>query len=274
MAGPIIFPYGGYPTTDFGEPIWSDALQDWAVPGYAAAQPVLQELGDYAADARRQARDRAGRPLGDGRAQHGRSGAGLPRRRRQRAGRRLHRQRARAARRRRAGRVRGAGRSARAQRVHSVHISAPDRGALRDSWIPWHAFLDPILPVYDGPLLVEVFNAIPPFLDSLRLTRRKFWIPGEDDAGRRRPRRLHRRRRGARDRPRAAGSRTSNPDGRSTMTDTAAGARLGRATVPHSALSQQRRQLLPGRVRPRRDGRQPRAADAISPASGRAPASA
>jgi hypothetical protein len=28
--------------------------------------------------------------------------------------------------------------------------------------------------------LVEVFNAIPVFLNSLRLTRRKFQIPGED----------------------------------------------------------------------------------------------
>ena len=42
-------------------------------------------------------------------------------------------------------------------------------------------FLEPILPVYDGPLLIEVFNAIPAFLTSLRLTRRKFWIPMEDE---------------------------------------------------------------------------------------------
>ena len=67
------------------------------------------------------------------------------------------------------------------QRLHSVHISAPDRGAVRDSWIPWRAFLEPILAHYDGPLLVETFNAVAPFDSSLRLTRRKFWIPGEDD---------------------------------------------------------------------------------------------
>lgn len=37
------------------------------------------------------------------------------------------------------------------------------------------------MPGYDGPLLIEVFNAIPVFLNSLRLTRRKFLIPGEDN---------------------------------------------------------------------------------------------
>ena len=38
------------------------------------------------------------------------------------------------------------------------------------------------MPGYDGPLLVEFFNAIPVFLDPLRLTRRKFLIPGEDNS--------------------------------------------------------------------------------------------
>jgi hypothetical protein len=31
-------------------------------------------------------------------------------------------------------------------------------------------------------MAVEIFNAIPAFTNSLRLTRRKFWIPGEDAA--------------------------------------------------------------------------------------------
>jgi sugar phosphate isomerase/epimerase len=179
MAGPIIFPYGGYPTGDFGEPAWSDALQDWTAKGYADAQPVLQELGVYAEskDVRlaiepvdhwetaapngvgevleflegvpsRQVGvciDSAHVLLGDeGPAAFAAQVAAAP------------------------------------DRVHSVHVSAPDRGAMRDSWIPWDAFLAPLLPVYDGPLLIEIFNAIPPFEDSLRLTRRKFWIPGED----------------------------------------------------------------------------------------------
>lgn len=66
------------------------------------------------------------------------------------------------------------------RRLHYVQVSPPDRGEVADSWIPWREFLKPILPVYDGPLLIEVFNAIPAFLNPLRLTRRKFWIPVED----------------------------------------------------------------------------------------------
>ena len=32
MAGPIIFPYNVYPVTEDGEPLWTDALQDWVHP--------------------------------------------------------------------------------------------------------------------------------------------------------------------------------------------------------------------------------------------------
>jgi sugar phosphate isomerase/epimerase len=179
MAGPIIFPYGGYPTGDFGDPFWSDALQDWVVSGYRDAQPVLQELGVYA--------EAKGVKLAIEPVDHWETAApnmvgqvldfldGVP-----------------------SGQVGVCIDSAHVvlggdgpvaftaqvegapERIHSVHLSAPDRGAVRDSWIPWAAFLDPILPAYEGPLLVEVFNAIPPFEESLRLTRRKFWIPGED----------------------------------------------------------------------------------------------
>ena len=66
-------------------------------------------------------------------------------------------------------------------RLYYVHISAPDRGAVRDSWIPWEFILNEIEPVYRGPYLVEVFNAIPPFDSSMRMARRRFWRPGEDD---------------------------------------------------------------------------------------------
>jgi sugar phosphate isomerase/epimerase len=179
MAGPIVFPYGGYPTSDFGEAIWSDALQDWAVPGYAAAQPVLDELGAYAAEQGVSVAiepvdhwetatpnlvgevlaflegvpsPQVGVCVDNAHVQLGSDGPAAF-----------------------AAQVAGS-----AERVHAVHISAPDRGAVRDSWVAWDAFLGAVLPVYDGPLLVEVFNAIPPFVDSLRLTRRKFWIPGED----------------------------------------------------------------------------------------------
>ncbi|MFL0706398.1 sugar phosphate isomerase/epimerase family protein [Cylindrospermopsis raciborskii] len=71
---------------------------------------------------------------------------------------------------------------AREGRLHYIQISPPDRGAVHTSWIPWQSFLEPIVPVYKGPFSIEVFNAIPEFQELLRLTRRKFWIPGEDSA--------------------------------------------------------------------------------------------
>ena len=50
LAGPIVFPYAVFPQDAAGEPIWSDALQDWAAGRVANAQPVLQELGEYAGE--------------------------------------------------------------------------------------------------------------------------------------------------------------------------------------------------------------------------------
>jgi sugar phosphate isomerase/epimerase len=72
-------------------------------------------------------------------------------------------------------------RAVRQDRLYYVHISAPDRGAVKDSWIPWDVVSNEIEPVYDGPYLIEVFNAIPPFDRSMRMARRRFWRPGEDD---------------------------------------------------------------------------------------------
>ncbi len=187
MAGPIVIPYGVFPTTDFSQPIWSDALQDWLEPRFRNARPVIEELGDYAAergvtlaiepvdhwetpgpnmvqDVTRFLEGLASPRVGacvdsahvvlgsDGPEEFNRGIKGL----------------------------------IKANRLNYVHISAPDRGAVKDSWIPWRQFLTPIVRSYAGPLLVEVFNAIPVFLNSLRLSRRKFQIPGEDhvDAGR------------------------------------------------------------------------------------------
>jgi D-psicose/D-tagatose/L-ribulose 3-epimerase len=182
MAGPVIFPYNVYPVTEDGQPIWSDALQEWVKPGYARAQGVIAQLGAYAGE--------RGVTVGIEPVDHWEQAApnlvgdvadflegfavtnvgvcidsshvvlgseGPDAFRRQIA------------------------RLAPEARINSIHVSAPDRGRLADSWIPWRMFLDPILTVYDGPFLVEVFNAVPAFLNSFRLTRRKFWIPGEDD---------------------------------------------------------------------------------------------
>jgi sugar phosphate isomerase/epimerase len=181
MAGPFVFPYGVFPTTDDGDPIWSDALQEWLKPRYEVARPVLQELGEYAAEkgvklaiepvdhwetpAPNMVSDvldflqgvqtsQTGLTIDSAHVVLGSNGPAVFE-----------------------DNVRTA---VKQNRLHYVHISAPDRGAVHDSWIPWMTFLRPILPVYDGPFLVEVFNAVPPFVNLMRLTRRKFWIPGED----------------------------------------------------------------------------------------------
>lgn len=184
LAGPILFPYGVFPTTTAGDPLWSDALQDWLAPRYRAALPVLEALADHAEG--RGVRlaiepvdhwetpgpnmvgeivafldGSVNRTLGlcvdSAHVVLGSDGPDAVR----------------------ADLARAIARG----RLHSVHVSAPDRGAVHDSWIPWRAFLEPIAPHYAGPYLVEVFNAVPPFPASLRQTRRRFWIPGEDPAG-------------------------------------------------------------------------------------------
>jgi sugar phosphate isomerase/epimerase len=181
LGGPVLFPYNVFPTHN-GEPLWSDALQDWLGPRYDIAQPVLERLGEHAAEkgvqvaiepvdhwetpAPNMVREvldflagvsspNIGVCVDSSHVVLGSSGPEAYRRDIQDA--------------------------ADQRRLHYVQVSPPDRGEVADSWIPWRTFLDPILPVYDGPLLIEVFNAIPAFLSSLRLTRRKFWIPMEDE---------------------------------------------------------------------------------------------
>lgn len=183
MMGPIVIPYGVFPTTDFNEPIWSDRLQDELTMRYQTAQPILNELGIYAAaknvklaiepithwetpgintlaqlleflkgveskqvgvviDSAHEVLD------GDGADIFKEQVAELTRQ----------------------------------SRLHYMQVSAPDRGAVHTSWMPWQEILEPILEVYSGPIAVEIFNAIPVFAASLRLSRRKYWIPGEDEA--------------------------------------------------------------------------------------------
>jgi D-psicose/D-tagatose/L-ribulose 3-epimerase len=181
MAGPIVCPYNAYPVTEFGDPIWSDVLQDWTRSRYENAQPVIEQLGGYAetkgvkvaiepvghwetpapnllSEVLTFLRDIDSRQIGvcvdNAHVQLGSDGPAVS--------------------------IADAQRAANDRRLHYVHISAPDRGAVHDSWIPWKPLLEPVLEIYDGPVLVEVFNAIPAFLSSLRLTRRKFWIPDED----------------------------------------------------------------------------------------------
>ncbi|GAA2903619.1 xylose isomerase [Actinoplanes cyaneus] len=182
MSGPFLYPYGAFPLTDGGEPIWSDDLQDWMKPRFRAARPVYQELAEYAAT---KGVKLAIEPVKSWETPPPNlvsevldfldEGEGLP------------------------GGVtvdtaqvvmesqgpavfkRNVARAAQRDRLLYVHLSAPDRGAVRDSWIPWDLVLDEIEPVYRGPYLIEVFNAIPPFAASMRMARRRFWRPGQDD---------------------------------------------------------------------------------------------
>jgi sugar phosphate isomerase/epimerase len=181
MAGPFLYPYGVFPLTDNNEPLWSDALQDWLAQRYPPARVALQELGEYAekkgiklaiepvksweTPGPNHVSDtldflegvtskQVGVAVDTAQVVMESQGPEVFRRNIERA----HR----------------------AGRLHYVHISAPDRGAVHDSWIPWNIVLPEIRPVYSGPLLIEVFNAVPPFDSSMRMSRRRFWRPGED----------------------------------------------------------------------------------------------
>ncbi len=181
MMGPIVIPYGVFPTTDFNDPIWSDRLQELLKVRYQTAQPILNQLGIYAADKNVKLaiepithwetpgpndlaqlidflKGVASKQVGvviDS-AHEVLDGGGPEIFKTQVA------------------------ELASLKRLHYIQVSAPGRGAVHISWIPWKAFLEPILAVYQGPIAVEIFNAIPVFANSLRLSRHKYWIPGED----------------------------------------------------------------------------------------------
>ena len=94
MSGPFLYPYGVFPLTDPGEPIWSDALQDWMEPRYAAARSTFRGAGGSTPP--RKDVKLAIEPVKNWetpRAHHGLGGAGLPRRLRQPTGRRRPRHR-------------------------------------------------------------------------------------------------------------------------------------------------------------------------------------
>lgn len=184
MMGPVVIPYGGFVVTaPNGTPVWSDALQDGLARRYANAAPILDSVGRYAAsrgvrvaiepithwetpgpntlaqllafldrvpstaigaviDSAHETLDGAGPEV------FARQVATL----------------------------------AKAGRLHYVQASPPDRGTLESSWIPWDALFPPLLNHYHGPIAIEIFNAVPDFAQGLRLSRRKYWIPGVDHA--------------------------------------------------------------------------------------------
>jgi sugar phosphate isomerase/epimerase len=182
MSGPFVYPYGVFPVTDTDEPIWSDALQDWMKPRYDAARSVFEELLEYAAA--REVR-LAVEPVKSWETpppnmvsevldfveslEHPQGGVTIDTAQvvMESQGPSVLKE--------------NVARAVRQDRLYYVHISAPDRGAVKDSWIPWDVISHEIEPVYRGPYLIEVFNAIPPFDSSMRMARRRFWRPGEDE---------------------------------------------------------------------------------------------
>ena len=182
LMGPIIVPYNVFPTTDSGKAIWSDRLQDELATRYQIAQPILNELGIYAeqknvklaiepithwetpgpntlAQLMKFLQGVESKQVGVviDCAHEILDGAGPEIFKKQVA------------------------KLARESRLHYVQVSPPHRGAVHQSWIPWQAFLEPILEVYSGPIAIEMFNAIPGLVDLIRISRRKFWIPNEDE---------------------------------------------------------------------------------------------
>ncbi len=182
MSGPFLYPYGVFPLTDADEPLWSDALQDWIVPRFQAARDVFEELVAYATA---RGVKLALEPVKSWESpppnmvsealdfleglEHPQGGVTIDTAQvvMESQGPAVFKE--------------NVARAARQDRLYYVHISAPDRGAVRDSWIPWELVLNEVEPVYRGPYLVEVFNAIPPFESSMRMARRRFWRPGEDE---------------------------------------------------------------------------------------------
>lgn len=188
MSGPFLYPYGVFPVTDDGEPIWSDALQDWIKPRFHAARSTYAELAQYAAtrgvtlaiepvkswespppNMVSEALDFLDGLDGLDGLEGPRGGVTVDTAQvvMESQGPSIFRD--------------NVARAVQRDQLCYVHISAPDRGAVQDSWIPWDVILSEVEPVYRGPYLIEVFNAIPPFDSSMRMARRRFWRPGEDD---------------------------------------------------------------------------------------------
>jgi sugar phosphate isomerase/epimerase len=182
LMGPVVVPYGAFVhSAPNGDPVWSDALQDELGRRYRNAAPILDEIGRYAAtrgvkiaiepithwetpgpntlaqlldflelvpstqvgaviDSAHETLDGAG-PEVFARQVESLAAAG---------------------------------------RLHYAQASPPDRGDLASSWLPWEPLFGPVLAHYAGPVAIEIFNAVPDFASGLRLSRRKYWVPGVD----------------------------------------------------------------------------------------------
>jgi sugar phosphate isomerase/epimerase len=185
MSGPFIYPYGAFPLTKpGGEGIWSDALLAWMIPRYREATPIIEELAEYAVKkevklAIEPVKSWETPPpnmvsevldfLDDVKKAPCGITIDTAQVLMESQGPKVFKE--------------NLVRCADKDRLSYVHISAPDRGAIDDCWIPWDIMLGAIEPIYRGPYLIEIFNAIPPFDSSMRMARRRFWRPGEDLEG-------------------------------------------------------------------------------------------
>ncbi|KLN64973.1 sugar phosphate isomerase/epimerase family protein [Vibrio sp. VPAP30] len=183
MMGPMVIPYGGFVyNAPNGEPVWSDDLQNALDQRYLTAQQSFHQLGQYAKE---RGVKLAIEPIShwetpgpnkltqlikflDGiadptvgvvidSAQEVLDGDGPE----------VFKQQVQYL--------------ANQHRLHYAQASPPDRGDLQHCWLPWDAMFTPILEHYQGPVSVEIFNAVGAFDQGLRLTRRKFWIPEVDE---------------------------------------------------------------------------------------------
>jgi len=184
MMGPVLVPYGAFVhSAPNGEDVWSDALQEELTQRYDNAAPVLNQLGDYA-----QSRDVkvAIEPITHWETPGPNKLAQLTAFLKKVASRNIgaiidsaHET------------LDGDGpdkfiaqvsQLADDGRLHYAQASPPDRGSLEHSWLPWGPIFRPLLSHYQGPVAIEIFNALPGFTQGLRLSRRKYWIPGIDPA--------------------------------------------------------------------------------------------
>lgn len=177
MSGPFLYPYGVFPDP----PIWSDALQDWIRGRFENARPVLEELANYAAAngvklalepvknwempppnmvsealdfVERLCSVPCGITIDTAQVLMESQGPKIF--------------------------AKNVARAADRGLLNYVHISPPDRGAVHDSWIPWELMLGKFEDVFQGPYLIEIFNAIPPFDALMRMSRRRFWWPDKE----------------------------------------------------------------------------------------------
>lgn len=173
MMGPLVFPYGTWPRQHLdGPPLWSDDLQAHLPAALERATPVLRQAADHAADLGVRL---AIEPITHwempafntlaqlmpwlAQVNHPQLGVVIDS---------AHEL------------LDGAGPQefasqvaalAAAGRLHYLQLSAPDRGRLDRCWLPWQPFLEAVLPHYDGPLAIEIFNALPEFQPLFHLTR-------------------------------------------------------------------------------------------------------